>query len=78
LVEDLAKEGEYSHSGQCQFFSLLVIVNETERISRPLVKKAWVKFSDSGAYLIGTFIIVYGTVVGAEAADKAQDHSYRY
>ncbi|KAL3785096.1 hypothetical protein ACHAW5_006790 [Stephanodiscus triporus] len=41
-------------------------------------KRAWAKFSDSGPYLIGTFMIVYGTVVGAEAADKAQDHSYRY
>ncbi|KAL3761000.1 hypothetical protein ACHAWU_004620 [Discostella pseudostelligera] len=41
-------------------------------------KRAWEKFSDSGPYLIGTALIVYGTVVGSEAADQAQDRSYRY
>ena len=40
--------------------------------------QAWEKFSDSGPYLIGTALIVYGTVVGSEAADQAQDRSYRY
>ncbi|KAL7433347.1 hypothetical protein ACHAXH_005522 [Discostella pseudostelligera] len=41
-------------------------------------KRAWEKFSDSGPYLIVTALIVYGTVVGSEAADQAQDRSYRY
>ena len=44
----------------------------------PLNFQAWAKFSDSGAYIIGTAILVYGTAAWSDAADDAQDRSYRY
>lgn len=41
-------------------------------------KRAYAKFSDSGPYLVVTAAIVYGTAAASDAADKAQDKSYRY
>lgn len=41
-------------------------------------KRAYAKFSDSGPYLVATTIIVYGTAALSDAADAAQDKSYRY
>jgi hypothetical protein len=41
-------------------------------------KRAYAKFSDSGPYLVATAIIVYGTAAASDAADHAQDKSYRY
>ncbi len=41
-------------------------------------KRAYAKFSDSGPYLVVTTIIVYGTAALSDAADAAQDKSYRY
>ena len=41
-------------------------------------KRAYAKFSDSGPYLVVTAVIVYGTAVASDAADAAQDKSYRY
>ncbi|KAL7550884.1 hypothetical protein ACHAWF_014088 [Thalassiosira exigua] len=41
-------------------------------------KRAWAKFSDSGPYLVCTAALVYGTAAWADAADEAQDRSYRY
>mmetsp|Transcript_12094 Transcript_12094/g.21500 ORF Transcript_12094/g.21500 Transcript_12094/m.21500 type:complete len:98 (-) Transcript_12094:260-553(-) len=41
-------------------------------------KRAYDKFSDSGPYIVTTFILVYGTATLADAADLAQDKSYRY
>lgn len=41
-------------------------------------KRAYAKFSDSGPYLVATAVIVYGTAVASDAADAAQDKSYRY
>jgi len=41
-------------------------------------KKAWAKFSDSGPYFVSCGILVYGTAVMSDAADDAQDRSYRY
>ncbi len=40
--------------------------------------KAYAKFADSGPYLVGTFILVWGTAELSDAADAAQDRSYRY
>mmetsp|Transcript_23682 Transcript_23682/g.47091 ORF Transcript_23682/g.47091 Transcript_23682/m.47091 type:complete len:94 (+) Transcript_23682:57-338(+) len=41
-------------------------------------KRAYAKFSDSGPYIVVTAIIVYGTAAASDAADAAQDKSYRY
>lgn len=41
-------------------------------------KRAYAKFSGSGPYLVATAVIVYGTAVASDAADAAQDKSYRY
>ncbi|KAL7464491.1 hypothetical protein ACHAXS_004826 [Conticribra weissflogii] len=41
-------------------------------------KRAYAKFADSGPYLVGTFILVWGTAELSDAADAAQDRSYRY
>ncbi|EJK65388.1 hypothetical protein THAOC_13759 [Thalassiosira oceanica] len=41
-------------------------------------KRAYVKFADSGPYLVATAILVYGTAAWSDAADAAQDRSYRY
>ncbi|KAL7475722.1 hypothetical protein ACHAW6_001631 [Cyclotella cf. meneghiniana] len=41
-------------------------------------KRAYDKFADSGPYLVSTFIIVYGVAAASDAADAAQDRSYRY
>jgi len=41
-------------------------------------KRAYDKFSDSGPYVVITAIIVYGTAAASDAADLAQDKSYRY
>eukprot|EP00571_Detonula_confervacea_P015383 CAMPEP_0172303408 /NCGR_PEP_ID=MMETSP1058-20130122/4942_1 /TAXON_ID=83371 /ORGANISM="Detonula confervacea, Strain CCMP 353" /LENGTH=49 /DNA_ID=CAMNT_0013014209 /DNA_START=197 /DNA_END=346 /DNA_ORIENTATION=- len=41
-------------------------------------QRAWTKFSDSGPYIVVTGIIVLGTAAWSDAADDAQDRSYRY
>eukprot|EP00804_Cyclotella_cryptica_P002615 CCRYP_010442-RA/>CCRYP_010442-RA protein AED:0.12 eAED:0.12 QI:50/1/1/1/1/1/3/643/98 len=41
-------------------------------------KRAYDKFADSGPYLVTTFVLVYGIAAASDAADAAQDRSYRY
>merc|ERR1711971_1450508 len=41
-------------------------------------KRAYEKFSDSGPYVVGTTLLVYGTAVMSDAIDLEQDKSYRY
>mmetsp|Transcript_17802 Transcript_17802/g.17188 ORF Transcript_17802/g.17188 Transcript_17802/m.17188 type:complete len:98 (+) Transcript_17802:58-351(+) len=45
---------------------------------RTFPKRAYDKFMDSGAYLIGTAIIVIGSAAAADEADAAEDRSHRF
>eukprot|EP00578_Thalassiosira_sp_NH16_P021998 CAMPEP_0181098044 /NCGR_PEP_ID=MMETSP1071-20121207/11903_1 /TAXON_ID=35127 /ORGANISM="Thalassiosira sp., Strain NH16" /LENGTH=97 /DNA_ID=CAMNT_0023180587 /DNA_START=62 /DNA_END=355 /DNA_ORIENTATION=+ len=53
-----------------------------QQIIMPFLKsfpqRAWAKFSDSGPYLVFTGVSVYGIAALSDAADEAQDRSYRY
>ena len=46
--------------------------------TKQILIKAWAKFSDSGPYFVTTAVFVYGVAAWADAADEAQDRSYRY
>jgi hypothetical protein len=55
-----------------------VFTSQSIKILKLIIKKAWAKFSDSGPYFVTCGILVYGTAVLSDAADDAQDRSYRY